>query len=43
MLYMLMDVALLGSEIKDQQAMLINKVGKQVIVVPDKDEAGSQS
>lgn len=35
-------VALLGSEIKDQQAMLINKVGKQIIVVPDKDEAGSK-
>ena len=33
-------VALLGSEIKDQQAMLINRVGKQIIVVPDKDEAG---
>ena len=35
-------VALLGSEIKDQQAMLINKVGKKVIVVPDRDEAGSK-
>tara|TARA_B100000900_G_scaffold364026_1_gene338409 strand:+ start:1758 stop:2753 length:996 start_codon:yes stop_codon:yes gene_type:complete len=35
-------VALLGSEIKDQQALLINKVGKQVIVVPDKDEAGAK-
>ena len=35
-------VALLGSEIKDQQAMLINRVGKQVIVIPDKDEAGSK-
>ena len=35
-------IALLGSEIKDQQAMLINKVGKQVIVVPDRDEAGSK-
>mgnify|MGYP006170014617 FL=1 len=35
-------VALLGSEIKDQQAMLINRVGKQVIVVPDRDEAGSK-
>ena len=34
--------ALLGSEIKDQQAMLINRVGKQVIVVPDRDEAGSK-
>jgi len=35
-------VALLGSEIKDQQAMLINRVGKEVIVVPDKDEAGAK-
>ena len=35
-------VALLGSEIKDQQALLINKVGKEVIVVPDKDEAGAK-
>jgi hypothetical protein len=35
-------VALLGSEIKDQQAMLINKVDKQIIVVPDRDEAGSK-
>ena len=35
-------VALLGSEIKDQQAMLINKVGKEIIVVPDKDEAGAK-
>ena len=35
-------VALLGSEIKDQQSMLINRVGKEVIVVPDKDEAGAK-
>lgn len=35
-------VALLGSEIKDQQALLINKLGKDVIVVPDRDKAGSK-
>ena len=35
-------VALLGSEIKDQQAMLINRLNKDVIVVPDRDEAGSK-
>jgi hypothetical protein len=35
-------VALLGSEIKDQQAMLINSLNKQVILVPDRDEAGSK-
>ena len=34
--------ALLGSEIKDQQAMLINRLNKDVIVVPDRDEAGSK-
>ena len=33
-------VALLGSEVKDQQALLINRLSKDVIVVPDKDEAG---
>tara|TARA_B110000240_G_C13497825_1_gene452501 strand:- start:390 stop:1370 length:981 start_codon:yes stop_codon:yes gene_type:complete len=33
-------VALLGSEVKDQQAMLINRLSKDVIVVPDRDEAG---
>jgi len=33
-------VALLGSEIKDQQALLINRLNKDVIVVPDKDAAG---
>ena len=33
-------VALLGSEIKDQQAMLVNRLNKDVIVVPDRDEAG---
>ena len=35
-------VALLGSEVKDQQAMLINRVGKQIIVVPDRDDAGTK-
>jgi len=35
-------VALLGSEIKDQQAMLVNSLNKQVILVPDRDEAGSK-
>ena len=34
--------ALLGSEVKDQQAMIINKVGKQIIVVPDRDQAGAK-
>jgi len=34
--------ALLGSEIKDQQAMLINQLSKDVIVVPDRDKAGSK-
>lgn len=33
-------VALLGSEISDQQAMQINSLGKQVVVVPDRDRAG---
>ena len=35
-------VALLGSEIKDQQALLINRLSKDIIVVPDRDEAGSK-
>ena len=34
--------ALLGSEIKDSQALLLNKLGKDVIVVPDRDSAGSK-
>ena len=33
-------VALLGSEIKDQQSMLINSLNTKVIVVPDRDDAG---
>ena len=35
-------VALLGSEIKDQQAMLINSLNTKVIVVPDRDESGEK-
>ena len=35
-------VAVLGSEIKDQQIAMINSLNKQVIVVPDKDKAGSK-
>jgi|TARA_B110000908_G_scaffold126341_1_gene148178 hypothetical protein len=35
-------VALLGSEAKDQQRMLINRLSKDVIVVPDRDYAGSK-
>ena len=35
-------VALMGSEIKDQQALLINRLGKQVVLVPDRDNAGSK-
>jgi hypothetical protein len=35
-------VALLGSEIKDQQALLINSLNRPVIVVPDRDDAGSK-
>ena len=35
-------VALLGSEIRDQQALLINRLNKDVIVVPDRDAAGSK-
>ena len=35
-------VALLGSEIKEQQTALLNSLGKPVIVVPDRDEAGQK-
>ena len=35
-------VALLGSEAKDQQALLINRLNKDIIVVPDRDQAGSK-
>ena len=31
-----------GSEIADQQAMLLNRLQKQIIVVPDRDKAGSK-
>ena len=34
--------ALGGSEISDQQAMLLDRLGKQIIVVPDRDKAGSK-
>ena len=34
--------ALGGSEISDQQAMLLNRLQKQIIVVPDRDAAGSK-
>ena len=35
-------VALLGSEVKEQQTALLNSLGKHVIVVPDRDEAGQK-
>jgi hypothetical protein len=35
-------MALLGSEIKDQQAYLINSLNRDIIVVPDRDNAGSK-
>ena len=34
--------ALGGSEINDAQAMLMNKMGKDIVVVPDRDHAGSK-
>jgi|TARA_B110000483_G_scaffold242973_1_gene330682 hypothetical protein len=34
--------ALGGSEISDQQAMLLNRLQKEIIVVPDRDSAGSK-
>ena len=34
--------ALGGSEISDQQAMLLNKLQKEIVVVPDRDKAGSK-
>jgi len=34
-------VALLTNEISDQQARIINSIGKQVIVIPDQDKAGT--
>lgn len=35
-------VASLGSEINPQQAMLINRLNREVIVVPDRDKAGKK-
>ena len=35
-------VALLGSEVKDQQALLIKSLNKKVILVPDRDENGQK-
>ena len=35
-------VAILGKEINQQQAMLINRLNKEVIVVPDRDRDGKQ-
>lgn len=34
-------VALLTNEVSDQQARIINSIGKPVIVIPDQDKAGS--
>lgn len=34
--------ALGGSEINDQQSMLLNRLAKDIIVVPDRDSAGSK-
>lgn len=34
--------ALTGSEINDQQALLLNRLNKDIIVVPDRDKAGSK-
>jgi len=33
-------MALLGSEIKDQQAYLVNSLNRRIILVPDRDDAG---
>jgi len=35
-------MALLGSEIKDQQAYIINSLNKDIVVVPDRDAAGAK-
>jgi DNA primase len=35
--------AILGAEIMDKQAMLINRLNKQVILVPDRDPSGQRS
>ena len=34
--------ALTGSEINDAQALLLNRLGKDIYVVPDRDTAGSK-
>lgn len=34
--------ALTGSEISEQQAMLLNRLGKEIIVVPDRDSKGKK-
>lgn len=34
--------ALLGSEINDQQALLLNRLNKEVVVLPDRDKAGKK-
>jgi hypothetical protein len=34
-------VALLTNEISDQQARIINNIGKEIIVIPDQDKAGT--
>jgi len=34
--------ALTGSDINDQQALLLNRLGKDIYVVPDRDRAGSK-
>ena len=36
-------VAILGAEIMDKQAMLINRIGKRVIVIPDRDKEGQRT
>jgi hypothetical protein len=36
-------VAILGADIMDKQSMLINRLGKQVIVLPDRDTDGSRT
>ena len=34
--------ALLGSEINDQQALLLNQLNRDIIILPDRDKAGSK-
>ena len=34
--------ALTGSEVGDQQALLINRLAKDIVIVPDRDKAGSK-